>query len=308
MIAETQTASSSPVHADVLAALKTASAKTGSDFDYLLSTAMRESRLDCHAKSTSSSATGLFQFIDQTWLGLIKRYGEGYGLKDYAGAIRETGNGHYEVACKDTKSAILALRQDAQLSALMAGEAAKETKQALECKLGREVCSGELYAAHFLGEGSARHLIELNASNPDARADLAFPQAASANRGAFYHADGKPKTVAEVYAWTVGLPGDAKIKPAPNPNSGAPAQLASALAVSEPDAVAPQSTPAMKHIRQFQPALANAAPRHGRTAAPTWMKRESPLTHTGSYLRLSPGMLEVLAALAPAQFALKRTG
>ncbi len=202
MIAEAQTVSSATGHPDVLAALKTASAKTGSDFDYLLSTAMRESRLDSHAKSTSSSATGLFQFIEQTWLGLIKRYGERYGLQDYAGAIRENGSGHYEVGSKETKSAILALRQDPQLSALMAGEAAKQTKQALECKLGREVCSGELYAAHFLGEGSARHLIELNASDPNARADLAFPQAANANRAAFYHPDGQPKTVAEVYSWT----------------------------------------------------------------------------------------------------------
>src|SRR5262249_16119131 len=154
---------------EVLVALKSASTKTGSDFDYLLSTAMRESGLDSQAKSKTSSASGLFQFIEQTWFGLIKRYGDGHGLADLPSAIRDTGRAHYEVTSGDTKSAILALRQDPKVSALIAAEPAKETRRSLECKLGRSVCSGELYAAHFLGEGGARQLIELNVSNPDAR-------------------------------------------------------------------------------------------------------------------------------------------
>ena len=95
---------------------------------------------------------------------------------------RQSDTGRYQVGSKDTKAAILALRKDPEVSALMAGEAAKETKQSLECLLGREVCGGELYAAHFLGQGGARRLIALNEKNPDAHADAAFPQAAKANR------------------------------------------------------------------------------------------------------------------------------
>ena len=60
---------------DVLAALRTASRKTGLDFDYLLNTAMRESGLNVQAKSKTSSASGLFQFVEQTWLGLVKHHG-----------------------------------------------------------------------------------------------------------------------------------------------------------------------------------------------------------------------------------------
>ena len=83
----------------------------------------------------------------------------------------------------------------------MAGHYASDTKSSLEGSLGRGVCDGELYAAHFLGADSACRLIKLNQSNPDAAAATAFPQAASANRSVFYHVDGSPKSVREVYAW-----------------------------------------------------------------------------------------------------------
>jgi hypothetical protein len=46
--------------------LRQASARTGADFGYLLHTAMRESGLNPEARAPSSSATGLFQFIEQT--------------------------------------------------------------------------------------------------------------------------------------------------------------------------------------------------------------------------------------------------
>jgi hypothetical protein len=292
MIAETQIASLANLRADVVAAIKTASAKTGSDFDYLLTTAMRESGLDSHAKSATSSASGLFQFIEQTWLGFIKRYGERHGMSDLAAAIQETKSGRYEVASKETRSAILALRQDAQVSSLMAGEAAHETKQALECRLGRQVCSGELYAAHFLGQGGARELIELNASSPNARADLAFPQAANANKSVFYHSDGRPKTVAEVYAWTAGA-------------SRSDSMNAAAVQQSAPQVKAEAAPPAsVPHY--FSPMLAQTTPHRAPASGPHWLTERPTPTHTAPYLRLSPGMLEMLAALAPAQLAPKR--
>src|SRR3569832_820214 len=64
----------------IIAALKQASAATGSDFHYLLGTAMRESSLKPQAQSSTSSATGLFQFVGQTWLGLVKEHGAKYGF------------------------------------------------------------------------------------------------------------------------------------------------------------------------------------------------------------------------------------
>ena len=220
--ATTSTARPADNPADVLAALATASRKTGSDFDYLLTTARRESNFDNRAKSNGSSASGLFQFVEQTWLSLIKRYGARHGLDGLADAISQTQSGRLVVGSPDTKSAILALREDAGISALMAGESASATKQSLEAALGRPIRSGELYAAHFLGESGARRLIGLNDKNAGASADLAFPEAAKANRNVFYHADGSAKTIGEVHAWAAGEPSPLASRPREraNPEAG----------------------------------------------------------------------------------------
>lgn len=185
----------------IVAALHQAASATGTDFQYLLDTAKRESGLKTQAKSATSSASGLFQFVDQTWMGLIKKYGAQNGLAPYANAISQGKDGRYRADSPADRQAILALKNDPQTAALMAGHYASDTKNSLEGSLGRDVGNGELYAAHFLGADSACRLIKLNASNPDACAANNFPQAASANRSVFYHADGSPKSVREVYAW-----------------------------------------------------------------------------------------------------------
>jgi Transglycosylase SLT domain len=192
----------------VVAALKSAAAATGSDFHYLLGTAMRESSLKPNAQSSSSSAAGLFQFIDQTWLSLVKEHGGEHGLSDYAAAITKDGDGHYH-ADPALKQAILALRKDPQLSALMAGEYAKSTQGMMRANLGREVCGGELYAAHFLGPDAACKLIRLAGSEPATSAAAQFPQAAAANKNVFFRGDGAPKSVREVYDWAMRQPGGA---------------------------------------------------------------------------------------------------
>src|SRR5271165_2445531 len=87
----------SAVRTDVLAALKQASAATGSDFNYLLCTAMRESSLRPQAKSSTSSACGLFQFVEQTWFGLVKQFGAKHGLGSYANAIQQNSDGRFGV-------------------------------------------------------------------------------------------------------------------------------------------------------------------------------------------------------------------
>lgn len=190
----------------VLAALKHAAATTGSDFHYLLGTAMRESSLKPNAQSSTSSATGLFQFIEQTWLGLVKEHGAQHGIGNLANAITRDANGRYR-ADAPVKQSILALRKDPQLCALMAGEHAKSTQGQLQASLGREICGGELYAAHFLGPDAATKLIRLAEKDPGASAASQFPQAASANKTVFYHADGRAKSVREVYDWALRQPG-----------------------------------------------------------------------------------------------------
>jgi hypothetical protein len=190
----------------VVSALQKASAATGVDFNYLLGTAMRESGLKPSAKASGSSATGLFQFIEQTWLGMVKEHGAKHGLGSFAGVIQKTDSGRYRVSNAEDRSAILRLRNDPQISAMMAGEYAKQTQTQMEGSLGRSISSGELYAAHLLGPGSACKLIRSNQGAPGSDACDIFPTAADANPNIFYHADGSPKSVREVYNWTVRSP------------------------------------------------------------------------------------------------------
>jgi hypothetical protein len=190
----------------VVQALEKASAATGVDFNYLLGTAIRESGLKAGAKSKNSSASGLFQFVEQTWLSLVKEFGAKHGLASYANAIQKGENGRYRAIDAADRSAILRLRNDPQISALMAGEYAKQTEEEMEGSLGRKVSSGELYAAHLLGPSSACKLIRTNQGSPGTAACDLFPRAADANPHIFYHADGTPKSVHEVYSWTVKAP------------------------------------------------------------------------------------------------------
>jgi hypothetical protein len=191
----------------VVAALKNAAAETGSDFSYLLGTAMRESSLKTNAQSATSSAGGLFQFVDQTWLGLIKNHGAKYGLGSMAQAINVTADGRYHADNDADRGKILSLKKDPQISALMAGEYTRSTQGTMEANLGRQDSGGELYAAHFLGADGACKLIRGTVATPNASAAQLFPDAASANRDVFFHADGSAKNLREVYDWAMREPG-----------------------------------------------------------------------------------------------------
>jgi hypothetical protein len=184
----------------VMSALRRAATETGADFAYLLKTAMRESSLNPAAEASSSSATGLFQFIEQTWLATVRKYGAEHGLKAYADAIEVGNNGRLQVADRTLRQEILALRKDPETAALMAGEMTTGMRADMEATLGRRVSPGELYVAHFLGPNAATKLIAAAAANPTASAAEMFPQAASANRSIFYAKDGTSRSISSVLA------------------------------------------------------------------------------------------------------------
>jgi hypothetical protein len=184
---------------NVLSALRRAADETGTDFGYLLTTAMRESSLNPKAQAATSSATGLFQFIEQTWLGTMKQHGSEHGLGSYADAIKVGNNGRYTVTDTALKQEILALRKDPTTAALMAGEMTSQVRGDMEAALGRGVSAGELYVAHFLGPKAAISMIKAAEATPKASAADMFPAAAAANRSIFY-AGGQAKSVANVLA------------------------------------------------------------------------------------------------------------
>lgn len=182
----------------VESAVRTAASATGVDFQFLMRTARRESGYNPLAHAPTSSAAGLFQFVEQTWLGMMKRHGAAHGYARYAALIQQGADGRYAVAGEDARRSVMDLRFDPGASATMAGELAGEHAAYLRGRTGREPTGGELYAAHFLGpQGSAR-LIDALQRAPGSRAADLFPDAAGANRGVFYR-NGQPRTVAEVY-------------------------------------------------------------------------------------------------------------
>ena len=183
----------------VTGAIRQASAATGTSFNYLLATAQVESGMNPQAGAATSSARGLFQFIDQTWLGTIKQSGAQLGYGRYADAITKTSSGHYQVADPAMRAEILKLRNDPTANAVMAGAFTKANADYLATKLGRQPSEGELYIAHFLGAGGAARLISLAANNPNAKGTDYFPNAASANSSIFHdRATGHARSLAQV--------------------------------------------------------------------------------------------------------------
>lgn len=170
--------------AKIAQAIKTASAKTGVDFSYLLQQAQVESSFKADAKASSSSATGLYQFIDKTWLSMVDKYGDKYGLSDAT-----------------NKKEILELRKDPELCSLMAAELASENKNYLEKCTGQEAGATELYMAHFMGPAGASKFLNAMDKNPSANAASLFPDAAAANKGVFYDKSGKARSLEDVYAF-----------------------------------------------------------------------------------------------------------
>lgn len=199
MCGDTWTMSIQGIRGVVEAAIQRASHATGVDFTFLMKTAGRESGYDPRAKAQSSSAAGLFQFVEQTWLATLKQHGAKYGYARYAALINRGTDGRYYVQGAEARKAVMNLRMDPHAASLMAGELTSDHASYLRGRVGRAPTAGELYAAHVLGpQGSAR-LIEAVRSRPGASAASLFPEAAAANRSIFYR-DGRAATVSEVYA------------------------------------------------------------------------------------------------------------
>ncbi|MEP3477324.1 MAG: transglycosylase SLT domain-containing protein [Hyphomicrobiales bacterium] len=179
-------------------ALRKAAAATGVDFQYLVDTAKRESGFRPSVKAPTSSASGLFQFIESTWLQMVKEKGPELGLTEAAAQITKTSSGKYRVEDPATRREILELRNKPEVAALMAGAFTQLNAETIEAKVGRKPTSGELYIAHFLGAHNGSKLIHASSLKPDMKAADLFPQAANSNKSLFYKS-GNPVSVKGLY-------------------------------------------------------------------------------------------------------------
>src|SRR5829696_8737600 len=176
---------------------------TGVDSTFMLALADKESSFSYGVKAATSSAVGLYQFLEGTWLEVLKEHAAKHGFSAAADAITVIA-GRPTVADPENRRWILSLREDPYLSALMACEMIKKSRDRLARERERELTDGELYLAHFLGGAGASRLLKLIEEKPQENAPKAFQAAAKANQSIFYVTDDNNKkkeaTVTEVHA------------------------------------------------------------------------------------------------------------
>ena len=181
----------------VISNLYKASIKSGVDFELLLVKAILESDLGRFKEARHSSARGVFQYIEPTWLVLIKRYGKQIGYPEYARAVsvsKRSGIPYFKGPAKYLRPEILALRYDPEASALIKAYQIKEETDVIRSfKRSKKVTATDHYIAHMMGLALAKELYDLKYKNSViAVARLNKPEmreAAKLNRLFFY--DGK---------------------------------------------------------------------------------------------------------------------
>ncbi len=161
----------------------------------LMAIADKESAFRTEVQAQTSSATGLYQFIERTWLGVVREFGSRYGLESEARALANGEVGGSE------RTRILELRRDAYLSAALAAEMLKRDALRLQRRIGRPLTGGEVYLIHFLGPDGAERMLDQIARRPDAAAAELLPAPAAANKTIFYGSGadgGRSLSVSEV--------------------------------------------------------------------------------------------------------------
>ena len=270
----------------VVNAVEDAATRTGADFAQLMEKASSESNFNPSAKSSSSSATGLFQFIDSTWLSMVKEHGAQFGLGGLASQI-QMKDGKPCVANCNVKNTILNLRKNPEIAALMAGEMSTEDKQYLRANTDGPVGGTEMYLAHFLGAGGAAKFLNDRADNGNAAAATLFPKEAHANKSVFFEASGQARTLDQVYnifSKKLGGTENAQLNNGTLPGSASTAPAPSA-----------QALPLSNCIPLMQSAMAQALPSPDEIIWDTPASTISGFSHSGT--KLSAGNILMLAQM-----------
>jgi hypothetical protein len=182
--------------AGVIGAIRAASARDGMSFDVMLATAKLESGLNPTAEAGTSSAAGLFQFIDQTWLDAVRQYGPAHGLGAEAAQITNS-DGRMTVTDPAARQRILDLRKDPEVASAIAGDHLRAISDRLGAVLGQAPDATQIYLGHLLGGGGAAQMLAAERSNPVAPAGDLLPAAARANPALFNAPDGTPYSVTQ---------------------------------------------------------------------------------------------------------------
>ena len=186
------------VRRDLAQVILDAATETEVDPQIMMAMADKESSFDPRAKSNSSTAVGLYQFLESTWLEMVKRAGARHGLAREAASITYDARRRPQVADPAERARILKLREDPRTSALLACELYKMQDRGLSNRIGTKPTAAENYMAHMLGMAGASRFIVAKREKPDAIAKRLFPAEAESNK-AIFHEGRRPRTMSQVH-------------------------------------------------------------------------------------------------------------
>lgn len=185
----------------VAKAIVRAAKDTGFPADYLMAIAEKESSFDCDAVSDNSTALGCFQYIEQSWLSVVKRHGASFGLADVASKIFQKttrrGAPYFDIEDESLKDDVLNLRRDPYLSAALTATDLQDARRRIEAKLDIVMGDEDLYLPHVVGEDAAAQVLAVAAKRPQTTAKRVLPTAARYNRAMFHGRGGRPLSVAQ---------------------------------------------------------------------------------------------------------------
>lgn len=207
-------------------------------------------------KAPTSSALGLGQFLDATWMGVVKKH-------------------RPDLLEGRSKPQVLALRTDPQIAVELLARFTEDNQHAI----GMNCSGGDLYLAHFLGVADAKDLFS---AHPDTQvSQLVTPAVINANKTIMLG-----KTAGQVRAWAAKrmyqsgghdwvakyyTPPAAAQAPADEPTAEEipDPQDAPATPLPEPTAVVPVDAAPEVQDRQIQESAARDA-----EPGPSWLKRK----------------------------------
>lgn len=182
--------------------LRHAAQINGDDFGFIMALVAHESSFRNEVEAPTSTASGLFQFVDSTWLLVFKDTAAKYGYGEIAKHIENKGHKN-AIENPFIRQYILDLKKSPHVSALMGAEYVKDNYNELRAHM-KKITRTDRYVAHFLGSEAAAGFLKHAKKNPQGIAAKAFPAAAKSNSWVFYKEDDgnkKPRTFREIYQY-----------------------------------------------------------------------------------------------------------